>query len=80
MEPTLRRSGAVERMEQRENTTASDVTARRRHPQSSTSTSQLHGFFLFFVIVLSIIFLFSYICTCFRGRGDASYNHFYGWE
>ena len=33
MEPTLRRSRAVERMEQRENTTASDVTARRRHPQ-----------------------------------------------
>ena len=35
-------------------------------------------FFSFFVIVLSIIFLFSYICTCLSGRGDASYNH--GWE
>ena len=32
-ELTLRRSGAVERTEQHGNTTASDVTARRRHPQ-----------------------------------------------
>ena len=33
-EPTPRRSGAVERTEEQHgNTTASDVTARRRHPQ-----------------------------------------------
>ena len=32
-EPTAGRSGAVERTEQHGNTTASGVTARRRHPQ-----------------------------------------------